>query len=300
VPTAFAALFDTFLPLPISGLKFALVIHIYQSVKKPPMASPYFSIIVTTHQRPHLLARALKSVRANTLQDHEVIVIADTLDPDTMLVVTEHLLEQDTVIKRTGKPGPALSRNMGLQVARGRYVIFLDDDDAFLPDYLANAKHMSEQHPGQVIYTNYRIIQEDRQAKDGGLIKVNEYSVAQMDVNALYVKNFIQNHSAVFPRESVLGRQQDPHLSSLDDWDFLLNVASDTPFTFANILGAVVYKDYVNPDQRRGSAQAANGLYTVSDYLSIYKKWPAPTPQVRQQRQQLLASAGQSVPLEWL
>ena len=264
------------------------------------MATPYFSIIVTTHQRPQLLARALTSVRANSLHDHEIIVVADTLDAATMQVAAEHLQDQDTFIKRTGKPGPALSRNMGLQTARGRYVIFLDDDDAFLPDYLVNAKYMTEQHPGQVIYTNYRVIQEDRQAAQGQPIKVSEYSVAQMDVHALYVKNFIQNHSAVFPREAVLGRQQDPHLSSLDDWDFLLNVASDTPFTHVNILGAVVYKDYVNPNQRRGSSQAAHGLNTVSDYLSIYKKWPAPTPQVRQQRQQLLASAGQSVPLEWL
>jgi hypothetical protein len=86
----------------------------------------------------------------------------------------------------------------------------------------------------------------------------------------------------------------------LDDWDFLLNVASDTPFTHANIVGAVVYKDYVNPHQRRGSSSTANGLHTVSDYLSIYKKWPAPSQSVRLRRQQLLASAGQNVPLEWL
>jgi len=265
------------------------------------MATPYFSIIVTTHQRPTLLARALKSVRANTLHDYELIVVADTLDAATMQVAAEHLQETDTFIKRTGKPGPAQSRNIGLQQARGRYVIFLDDDDAFLPDYLANAKRMTEQHPGQVIYTNYRVVQEDRQNKQPqSELKINEYSVAQLDMSTLYVKNFIQNHSAIFPREAVHGRQQDPHLSSLDDWDFLLNVASDTPFTHANILGAVVYKDYVNPQHRRGSAQSANGLHTVSDYLSIYKKWPAPNAQVRQQRQQLLASAGQSVPLEWL
>ena len=264
------------------------------------MATPFFSIIVTTHQRPALLARALTSVRANSLQDHEIIVVADTLDALTMQVAAKHLQEQDTFIKRTGKPGPAQSRNMGLQVARGRYVIFLDDDDAFLPDYLANAKRMTEVHPGQVIYTNYRVIQEDRQAAQSQPIKVNEYSVAELDGHHLYVKNFIQNHSAIFPREAVLGRLQDPHLTTLDDWDFLLNVASDTPFQHANILGAVVYKDYVNPQHRRGSSHAANGLHTVSDYLSIYKKWPAPTPQVRLQRQQLLASAGQSVPLEWL
>jgi hypothetical protein len=91
-----------------------------------------------------------------------------------------------------------------------------------------------------VIYTNYRVVQENRQAPEAKALQTNEYSVAEMDVEALYVKNFIQNHSAIFPREAVHGRQQDPHLSSLDDWDFLLNVASDTPFTHANIVGAVV------------------------------------------------------------
>jgi glycosyltransferase involved in cell wall biosynthesis len=184
--------------------------------------------------------------------------------------------------------------------ARGRYVIFLDDDDAFLPDYLDKAHQATLAHPGRVIYTNYRVVQENRQAQEVQPLQTNEYSVAEMDVDALYVKNFIQNHSAIFPREAVHGRQQDPHLSSLDDWDFLLNVASDTPFTHANIVGAVVYKDYVNPHQRRGSASTANGLHTVSDYLSIYKKWPAPSHSVRLRRQQLLASAGQNIPLEWL
>ena len=264
------------------------------------MATPYFSIIITTHQRPTLLARALASVRANRFSDHEMVVVADTLDADTMQVAAQGLQEQDTFIKRTGKPGPALSRNQGLAHARGRYVIFLDDDDAFLPDYLEKVHQATLAKPGRVIYTDYRVVQEDRQKPDTQALKTQEYSVAEMDVEALYVKNFIQNHSAIFPREAVHGRQQDPHLSSLDDWDFLLNVASDTPFAHANIVGAVVYKDYVNLNQRRGSSATAHGLHTVSDYLSIYKKWPAPSQDVRLRRQQLLASAGQNVPLEWL
>jgi len=265
------------------------------------MATPYFSIIITTHQRPKLLARALASVRANRFNDHEMVVVADTLDAETMHVAAKVLQEQDTFIKRTGKAGPALSRNQGLACARGRYVIFLDDDDAFLPDYLELAHQATLAQPGRVIYTNYRVVQEDRQKPDTIQAQpTHEYSVADMDVDALYVKNFIQNHSAIFPREAVHGRQQDPHLSSLDDWDFLLNVASDTPFSHVNILGAVVYKDYVNPQERRGSSATAHGLHTVSDYLSIYKKWPAPNPSVRLRRQQLLASAGQNVPLEWL
>jgi glycosyltransferase involved in cell wall biosynthesis len=264
------------------------------------MKPPYFSIIIATHERPRLLARAMQSVCANTFTDHEMIVISDTVDEQTMHVVSQNLRPQDTFSKRIGKHGPALSRNMGLSLARGKYIIFLDDDDAFSIDYLERAFLTTLDNPGCVIYTDYCVIQEDRERPDIPPLPGQAFSVANADFNALYVKNFILNHSVIFPHEAVHGRFQDPHLSSLDDWDFLLNVASDTPFVHASITGAMVYKDYVNQEQRRGHTTTANGMSTVTDYLSIYKKWPAPSLDLRVKRQQLLASAGQHVPIDWV
>lgn len=264
------------------------------------MKPPYFSIIIATHERPRLLARAMQSVCANTFTDHEMIVVADTVDAATMHVISQNLREQDSFCKRIGKLGPALSRNVGLSMARGKYVIFLDDDDAFSIDYLERAFLTTLDNPGSVIYTDYCVIQEDRSQPDLPPQPGQAFSVANADFNALYVKNFILNHSVIFPREAVHGRLQDPHLSSLDDWDFLLNVASDTPFVHANITGAMVYKDYVNHHDRRGGNSQSNGMQTVTDYLSIYKKWPAPNLDLRVKRQQLLASAGQHVPIDWV
>jgi glycosyltransferase involved in cell wall biosynthesis len=263
------------------------------------MKPPYFSIIIATHERPRLLARAMQSVCANTFTDHEMIVVSDTVDAATMLVVSQNLRPQDTFSKRIGKLGPALSRNMGLSLARGKYVIFLDDDDAFSIDYLERALVATLDNPGCVIYTDYCVIQEDRERPEVPPLPGQSFSVAHTDFEGIYVKNFILNHSVIFPREAVHGRYQDPHLSSLDDWDFLLNVASDTPFVHANITGAMVYKDYINTQQRRGNS-TANGMSTVTDYLSIYKKWPAPNLDLRVKRQQLLASAGQHVPIDWV
>lgn len=263
------------------------------------MKLPYFSIIIATHHRSELLTRALQSVRSNSYSDYELIVVADCCDANTMQVVGNYLSDQDTFIKRIGKLGPAISRNLGLQHARGRYIIFLDDDDAFAPDYLEKADSATQQHPGMVIYTDYYVIEENGPSHGVGA-KAYSISLADQDINSLYVKNFILNHCAIFPRESVQGREQDPHLSSLDDWDFLLNVASETGFIHADISGAIVYKDYKNIRTRRGSTASTNGWATVSDYLTVYKKWPAPNLPLRLSRQRLLASAGQTVPLEWV
>lgn len=263
------------------------------------MKLPYFSIIIATHHRPDLLTRALQSVRNSTYHDYELIVVADCCDANTMHVVGEYISEQDTFIKRIGKQGPAISRNLGLYHARGRYIIFLDDDDAFSPDYLEQAALATQQHPGLVLYTDYYVVEENSPAPDVGT-KAYNISLADQEIQTLYVKNFILNHCAIFPRESVQGREQDPHLSSLDDWDFLLNVASETGFKYVDISGAIVYKDYANTRTRRGSNAANNGWATVSDYLTVYKKWPAPSLHLRLSRQRLLASAGQQVPLEWV
>lgn len=262
------------------------------------MKLPYFSIIVATHHRPELLTRALRSVRQSNFSDYELIVVADCCDASTMQVAGELLQDQDTFIKRIGKLGPAISRNLGLSHARGRYIIFLDDDDAFATDYLSQAAQATQQYPGVVLYTDYFVIEENAPSTAGS--NAFNISLADKDIQTLYVKNFILNHCAIFPREAVQGREQDPHLTSLDDWDFLLNVASETGFQHVNISGAIVYKDYDNTRTRRGATAATNGWATVSDYLTVYKKWPAPNLGLRLSRQKLLASAGQHVPLEWV
>lgn len=88
-----------------------------------------------------MLAEALDSIARQTLQRYEVLVVDDCSD-------SRHEAAYASVVTRlgvrfrflqTGAPsrygnGPAISRNRGLEYARGRYVAFLDDDDAWTWD----------------------------------------------------------------------------------------------------------------------------------------------------------------------
>ena len=49
-----------------------------------------------------------------------------------------------------------------------------------------------------------------------------------------------------------------------------------------------------------GSSPTSQGIQVISDYLSIYKKWPAPDAALKQQRQDFIAATGFRPPLEWL
>ncbi len=264
------------------------------------MSIPFFSIIIPTHARSALLQRAIASVQSGGFDDYEMIVVSDIADRDTLLVAAELLKPSDTLVKRTGLPGPAASRNLGLDLARGKHIIFLDDDDSLQAGYLAQARGVCQQHPDSILYTNFRVIQEDRNQSPLVPINIADQSVRAVAPETLYIKNFLSFNGVIFPSALVRTKRQDPHLASLEDWDFLLNAAQDATLMHVDIFGPVVHKDYVNPGTRRGSSPAAQGVQVISDYLSIYKKWPAPTPALQQQRQDFMAAGGFRPPIEWL
>ena len=110
---------------------------------------PFFSVIVPTHTRAILLRRALESIKSQACPvDVEVIVISDASDRATDEVCAELLGKSDMYIRRNGEKGPSASRNLGLSLAKGNYILFLDDDDAWragpLPDALKEARSRPE------------------------------------------------------------------------------------------------------------------------------------------------------------
>jgi glycosyltransferase involved in cell wall biosynthesis len=100
------------------------------------VTSPRFSFVVPTYARPEYLAEALKSIRAQTVEDWECVVVDDgspmppKIPPD----------ERFRLVLREKNGGPAAARNSGLQVARGDVIVFLDDDDLVVPERLEIAE----------------------------------------------------------------------------------------------------------------------------------------------------------------
>ncbi len=104
-----------------------------------------FSVILTTYNRPQLLKDALDSIAHQSFKDLDVILVNDNGDP-----VESLLAEYDfpvTYIRQGRNRGPAAARNTALHVARGRYVVYLDDDDLYLPDHLETLAKALDTHP---------------------------------------------------------------------------------------------------------------------------------------------------------
>jgi glycosyltransferase involved in cell wall biosynthesis len=100
---------------------------------------PFVSVVIPTRNRGHLLRHALQSVRDQTFDDYELIVSDNCSRDDTADVVREVAGERARYVR----PNEPLSMpdhwEFALDHARGRFVTYLCDDDAYAPGALARA-----------------------------------------------------------------------------------------------------------------------------------------------------------------
>lgn len=98
--------------------------------------NPAVSVIVPAYGVSQFISATLESVRAQTFQDYEILVVNDG-SPDTpdLERALQPYLPSIVYIKQPNG-GPSAARNTGIRHARGEYVAFLDGDDLWAPEYL--------------------------------------------------------------------------------------------------------------------------------------------------------------------
>lgn len=97
---------------------------------------PLISVVIPAYNAEGFIADALASVIAQDYPNTETIVVDDASTDATEEVVRNHPLRCHYV-RNSANLGPSASRNRGIREATGRYVAFLDADDAWLPGKLA-------------------------------------------------------------------------------------------------------------------------------------------------------------------
>ena len=98
--------------------------------------SPLVSVIVPSRNAERTIGYALDSIFNQTLQDIEVIVVDDASDDGTQDVVKAFAHRGLKLLVNERRLGPGTCRNLGIQAASGKYVAFVDADDAIDPEYL--------------------------------------------------------------------------------------------------------------------------------------------------------------------
>ena len=97
---------------------------------------PKFSVIVPTYNRAHLVSRSIDSLLDQTFKDYEIIVIDDGSPDETKEVLKPYLKKIQYHYQKNR--GVSAARNQGIELAKGEYIAFTDDDVITDPDWLAS------------------------------------------------------------------------------------------------------------------------------------------------------------------
>jgi glycosyltransferase involved in cell wall biosynthesis len=109
---------------------------------------PAVSVITPLYNRADYIPQIVTTLGRQTFADFELIIVDDGSNDDPLLAIENVKAEFPIrLIRHERNAGAASARNSGIDVARGRYVAFLDSDDAWTPEkLLQQLQHVEKSH----------------------------------------------------------------------------------------------------------------------------------------------------------
>jgi glycosyltransferase involved in cell wall biosynthesis len=186
------------------------------------MTEPDVTVVIPTRDRVELLLRhGLRSALSQTGVAIEIVVVDDGSADGTAERVEALADPRILVVQREHPGGASAARNAGIEVARGRWVAFLDDDDLWAPTRLARQLAASTGQPWA--YSSALVVDERLSAIDL-LVAPEPEALAELLRHGSAV---VGGPSAVVVTRELLGLVGgfDESLPVAEDWDLWLRLA---------------------------------------------------------------------------
>ncbi len=152
---------------------------------------PLVSVIIPMYNAARFISQTLESLLYQTMKDFEVIVIDDCSTDNSVEIVknfAERFGEKLHLIKLSENSGtPGFPRNIGIQIARGKYLSFLDSDDLFTKTALEEFSTLAEEFQADVVHTDgFFYLDEDKfkSTSTEELLNVKNYPVIVCNPNS--------------------------------------------------------------------------------------------------------------------
>lgn len=126
------------------------------------MKNFFFSIIIPAYNAARYLPRTLQSIVSQNFSDYELILVNDGSVDETLDICQEweNKCEQIVVIDKKNE-GVAIARNVALDKATGKYILFVDSDDVLFTDALPSIYDALVKNPVDYLRYEFQLIDEN-------------------------------------------------------------------------------------------------------------------------------------------
>ena len=160
--------------------------------------SPRVSIVMPMFNSEKFIRICIDSILNQTFKDFELIVVNDCSTDRSAEIVESYQDPRIKIYRNVRNLGTGMARNFGITIAAGKYIYFIDHDDAILPQTLEMFFNSAEESQAEVVYMNSRL-----NAVDPDFDLANGIQARRM---------FSTNPTPRFMSENLLKRLQREHI----------------------------------------------------------------------------------------
>jgi glycosyltransferase involved in cell wall biosynthesis len=194
---------------------------------------PFFSIVVPTYNRGHLIKKTLESLLNQAWSSYEIIVVDDGSTDNTEAMVSALNSPRIHYFKKENAERAA-ARNYGANKARGRYVNFFDSDDIALPNHLAEAyKVVAENQYPEWFHMGYAIVTPEEEI----VKRVDAYKGSTL--KAYFTNGNPLSCNGVFLRTDIIKKynfNEVRQLSGSEDYELWYRLVARYPLHYSNVI----------------------------------------------------------------
>ena len=191
-----------------------------------PAEDTLVSVVIPAYNVGDFIAQALDSVLAQEYRHFEILVVNDG-SPDTPVLEAALAPYRDRITYIVQEnAGPAAARNAGIERARGELIAFLDGDDIWLPECLAEQVARANADPGlAVIHADAEVIGDPTAA--GMTLRQLNRSGGEASFATIVTERYTITTSCTLVRRAWWDRvgRFDPALRRSEDFDLWLRIA---------------------------------------------------------------------------
>lgn len=209
------------------------------------------SAVITTHNRLAYLKRAIDSVFSQTYPNIECIVVSDNSNDGT----DEYCQKRNDIsyisIPKNESRGGNYARNLGIKSAKGKYVAFLDDDDAWLPTKIEKQVSLLKEKKCECVYC-LRISEKVVDGKVVGRSMEKTTYTLEGDISKKIFRHYITSTSCILVTKSILDRIGgfDEGLFKIQEYELLIRISQLTHIYYYHGEPLVVYTQNISDKYR--------------------------------------------------
>lgn len=218
------------------------------------------SVIVPVYNAEKFIRETVNTVLQQSYENWELILVDDCSCDNSVNIIKGYVSHKIKLIESKQNSGPAITRNIGINSSKGRFIAFLDADDLWAKDKLQKQINFMVKNNYSFTFTGYEYASEDG-VGIGKTVKVPKF----LDYNRA-LKN-----TTIFTSTVILDKSKLP-----EELINMLNVKSEDTATWWKILKSdnIAYglNEYLSIYRRSAKTLSSNKLVAIKRTWNLYRK----------------------------